>query len=718
MARRVDNIYTELFEQLPVPERLEPNNIAAMLSAATAKEVPTEKYTRNITLTSNKKKTGAAFRSITSLAACAALAFGVAGYMGVFDTYVPTEPEVGGGSYASEYDDVHKTFEKYYIDDEDKKTLDSRIRDIDHSYNESENSSSGVTAQPKPDDTVEPDEPTAEPAPSTSAPEQDPVPDNTVPTAPAVPDEPDAEPEPVPAPDEEQSEIVNEALPLPKNKAEDVSGGIAFGDGFMVVRDANTLRIITTGSKLRYTGNIFPFYGTDENGMPETAEKALIGFYADGTKLTAVYSVTKTSDPATDALLDSLYGTRSGPVHSVEVTVYDIRDGVASLTSDVVQVGSLIDMNYSNGALYLVTAYSDYRVTPIIGVDDLESYVPSYTVNGMKYYVEAKDIMIPEYLATTDYTVISGISTSGTVSVQAVLGYEGRVILKNNAVYLFGYDSFAGTDVTSVKVFSLSGGNVLYAGYKDIDGIALGGDGISVFRNTIALTTVAETIDGYVTVVGVYDGTMNLVARLHFPGALTTAVREGTKIYLSGANAKYGIDLSNPSNPTYWEVEGTTQKADDPAEGLVEMDGGYVTLTKTSAGLTLAKLSKTANGTLKLDYKTVIRTGDVRSKALDNNGVLFVSGSTVGVPYGYFDGLDYCFKYALYHAGANGFELIGETEAHETNDAFENGNAALNGGYLYVFSEGRIYKISIQDDLAVQSTADIIESAYSGHTSR
>ena len=708
MANRVDNIYVELFEQLPVPERLEPQNIAAMLNERMAlKAVPapvetlaSEKYngTRNITKTSNKHKTSTAYRSIASLAACAALAFGVAGYMGVFDDEVPVIPQQGGGAYASDYEDVHKTFAKYYIDDTDKKTLDTAIADIDHSYNENENNGTNAVTHPTPSE----NDPNEQESESNQPPVTPDIPGNTDPT---VPEEPPVETTP--------SEVIDDLVPMPKNKAEDVSGSVKFGDGFMAVRDGNILRIMQTGGgRVGYTENVFPIYS-------EGTEKTLLGFYADGTKLTAVYSVARDQsfipfDSTVDGLLDGLYGrTATGSQNSVEVCVYDVFAGRATLINDVVQGGSLVKMNYNNGALYLVTAYSDYRVAPIVGVDDLESYVPSYTVNGTKYYVEASNIMIPDYLSTTDYTVISGISTSGNVSVQAVLGYEGRVVLKNSAVYLFGYDSLAGSDVTSVKVFGLADGTVSYAGYKDLSGIALGGDGISVFKNTIAVTTVADTPEGYVTTVGVYDGLMERVSYVAFPSALTTAKREGANIYLSGNGEKYVVYLSDPSNPKYEEV--TAAKTADPADGLVSFDGGYVTLTKSSDGLVLSKISKNEQGELRLDHKTTIHTGDARSKALDNNGLLFVSGSTVGVPYGYFDGLDYCFKYALYHSTAAGFELVGEIEAHETDEAFENGYAVLSGGYLYIFSDGRIYAANTQDGLNVVGTADIIDSAYSGH---
>ena len=722
MANKVSNPYIELFDQLPVPERLEPKNIAAMLNERMALNALPEKTSsvkaektksvpawNRITVTNNKRRTSVAYRSIASVAACAALVLGVIGYMNVGNSELPSDDRQSGGAYAADYDDVHKTFEKYYVDDGGKKTLDSAIEDIEHSYNESENNSQIGTGTPS--DTGITDQPdVTEPQPSVTEP---PVTDDD----PAVTDKP-GDPN---ADQPHQSEVVDDSVPLPEDPAVIDNSDVAFGDGFLVRQDGNILRIITAhGGMVEYTDNIFPLF-------EERTSKTLAGFYASGSNVVAVYSVMNgnaAADPVESDhslvgdLLDSLYGPEDilESRNTVEVCVYDIRDGRAILTSNTVQGGSLINMNFANGALYLVTAYNDYRIAPIIGVEDLESYVPSYTVNGQKFYIQASDIMIPEYVATTDYTVISGITVNGEVSMKAVLGYEGRVILKNGAVYLFAYDNSAGTDLTSVRVFSLSGGNVIYAGFIDIDGVALGGAGISVFGDAIAVTSVKHTENGYGTTLGIYDGTMNIISSADFPGALTSAKRDGKKLYLKGSKAEYGVDLSNPSIPVL--LNESYEK--DNADGLVEFVGGYVTLTKAADGsIVLARISKNQNGDLRLDYKaTVCDKKGADSKALKNNGLLFVNGDIVGLPYGYFDGYDYCYRYAIYRATATGFEMMGYIETHETDDAFDSGKAVLNSGVLYIFSEGRVYSAVIGDTLTQIGAADIIESAYSGHTAR
>ena len=90
----------------------------------------------------------------------------------------------------------------------------------------------------------------------------------------------------------------------------------------------------------------------------------------------------------------------------------------------------------------------------------------------------------------------------------------------------------------------------------------------------------------------------------------------------------------------------------------------------------------------------------------------------VGVPYGFFDGYDYCYRYGMYKLEGSTFRLVGQIESHEVDEAFEMTRSKLSGGILYIFSEGRVYSAMGGDSsLSVISSADLIESSYSGHTS-
>ena len=54
----------------------------------------------------------------------------------------------------------------------------------------------------------------------------------------------------------------------------------------------------------------------------------------------------------------------------------------------------------SDGILYLVTNYSNYSAKPLEKEADLDSYVPAYYIDDVKYYVKAEDNIIPSDTAT------------------------------------------------------------------------------------------------------------------------------------------------------------------------------------------------------------------------------------------------------------------------------------------------------------------------------
>ena len=173
----MNNIYSEMLSSLPVPERLSPENIALMLEensaakkncamissdlrAESKRELPKSKKTVTVTrpseiytqdtvaeasaeqeesaagtkireISASEEKTPSArrektaagkpvrrtayYRAVLSIAACAALVFGMTRY---FDNgeVAQIDTEIKGSTYASDYDELHKTFRKYYVE--------------------------------------------------------------------------------------------------------------------------------------------------------------------------------------------------------------------------------------------------------------------------------------------------------------------------------------------------------------------------------------------------------------------------------------------------------------------------------------------------------------------------------------------------------------------------------------------------------------------------
>ncbi len=716
------NVYAELFSNLPVPERLSPENIRLMLDSNASAELRRseikvgtaapriESYENK----SNKKaktrkpvkKLTTAYRAVASIAACAVLALGVVRY---FDagTALDADSGVKGSAYAGDYDHLHQIFRTYYVDDSDKKTLDSAIAEIEHSYNEAQSNSSTN----KVDTPVTPANPDDTPDVST------PAPDNTQTNT--------------PGPAQDNPAVENPAysgIDLPEIPANPTPDNVIIAGKYIFVRDGSNVKVISiSGGQMEYIGDAVP-----EKGIFET--KILEEAYAVGDKLCAVYTVINEEplsvpaygeeDSIVDGIVSGIYtdNVETVKTNSVEVVVYEVTSSGIIPTMVTSQDGTLIDVKESGGYVYVITDYDDYRRSPLIGVDDLESYVPSYTVNGIKQFILPENILVPEYISTTDYTVISGIAVgvSGSpVLVQAVLGSEGKVIATDKSVYVFGYSEGMGVEKTVCERLSLDFGSAHFVGSTAIEGIAVNG-GIYENNGTLFVTTLKNSENGYVTRVCALgdsvDGGLSVISYVDVPAAVTQVSFEGSKVFLTNGTDNYAADFTNPASPVQIDYGDNV----DVTSGLVSFGDGYVTLTKTpTGGIKLEKIIAGPDGMFTRTAGIVACEESAVSKALSDNSLMYTDpiNGYVGVPYGYFDGYDYCYKYELFRLTAEGFISAGYIESHETEDAFEFGRARLAGGMLYIFSEGRIYSTALgEGTLSVVSSADLIESSYSGHT--
>ncbi len=717
-----NNIYSELFDQLPIPERLEPDNIAKMLeenakfskkrSAIIVSEAGTSE--NNISKTTEvkaKKSHSATYRAIMSVAACAVLVLGLVRYAGIDNNTALTD-EAHGGAFAEDYDELHKTFQKYYVNNDEKKNLDSALAEIEHSYNETENDS--VTDEVAP---------TKEPEVTLDGNDDIPMPDTNE-QPPVVEENDDVVVEEVPEviPPEEEDVVIEDenefVLPdvseFGKNDNIFVNGGKAY------ITEYDSIRLVSGVNGELVLGDVI---------APECAPnevKSLVGYYVSGDRMAVVYT-TETYEAVEEAeeaedksvldeLMDDLYTEMPTSLvrNSVEVKVYDTTGGAATLLATNVFSGRFVDIKQSGDAVYVVTSYDDYRLNPIVGVNDLDSYVPSYTVNGEKVYIEASSILIPSYMSTTNYTVIAGVDMANTgVCVQALLGYEGKFLMTENAVYVFGYENVNGVDNTTVQMFNLDSGVVSLGNYTSCEGVALSGDGITEISGAVVVSTLKNGLEGFVTTVTAYDSALNMVSKCELPAVLTTACNEDGVMVLTGKE-NYAIDLTNPAAPAVVDYEEKT----DVAQGLIPFGSGYVTLTDVDGTLTLSNIAFDSDGNAYALCEKAVYSGEYTSKALKDNTVLYVNNNlgVVGVPYGYYDGYDFCYRYELYKLEGGEFKMVGSFETHEMETAFEFGKAIEQDGILYIFADGRVYSAVVTAEaLSLIDSVSFIESTYSGH---
>lgn len=716
-------------QNISVPERLEPDNIVKLLEAhqmqaadakrpeivLTTNEVPTsvdneKKPERRITVTQASRRTRI-YRTVASLAACAALALGCVRYFDLGEVET-VETDSKGSSYATDYDELHKTFRKYYADDEDKVTLDSAIAEIENSYNESGSESTGDTSSID----SEASETEQQPSVTTSEAETE----DTSPTQEGASESVEATVEAEPEPDV----TLNEGIRLPSVAEGELTDNYLICNDIIYIKDGSTVKVILSNSgTLEYIGDAVP-----ENGLFET--RVLEEIYAVDSRLVAVYSVT-TEEPVSipadttgvsesstvEDILSSVYSDEEITIisYSAEVVVYDIgSDGSITRASVITQSGSYLDSVFDDGYVYIVTSYDKYQSMPLTG-DNLDSYVPSYTVNGEKLYIEATNILIPATVSTLDYTVVGGIAAalpSTPVSVQAVLGSEGKILVSDDAVYVFGY---SGNEETSVEKLTLSGGTAAFSYSATIEGVALSG-GMTCSDGTLLVAALRSSDSGYITAVYSFDENLNLLSEVDFPSAYQSVSFEGLTVKLGSGDDISVADFSDPLSPMIIE-NGDSVDFTLCFQGFGD---GFVTLTEDENGyMMLDYLTIDSLGELVLSAETVVSTEDCDSPALSDNRILYLDSANglIGVPYKYFDGYDYCCTYAIYKLGSSGFTLVGTVETHEVDSAFEFGKAELSNGILYVMSDGRVYALSVgESSVSIIGSADLIESSYSGHT--
>ncbi len=728
-------------QNISVPERLEPDNIVAFLEAhqmdaataaakrseiaVTTNEVPTssditdkakkpEKNRITVSTSTKSAKRTRIYRTVASLAACAALALGCVRYFDLGEVET-VETDSKGSSYATDYDELHKTFKKYYADDEDKVTLDSAIAEIENSYNENGADSTGDTSETDPEST----DTEADTSVTTSA-----EPEATSPTGEGASESVDTT---TVEAEVEADVTINEGVHLPNVTDGELEDSYLICNDIIYIKDGSTVKVILSDSgTLEYIGDAVP-----ENGLFET--KVLEEIYAVGSRLIAVYSVT-TEEPVSipadasiasdeesessvvEDILSTVYADEETTVtsYSAEVVVYDIgTDGSITSSSTISLSGSYLDSVFKDGYVYVVTNYDQYHNMPLTG-DNLDSYVPSYTVNGNKLYIEATNILIPETVSTLDYVVIGGVAAnqSGTqVSVQAVLGSEGKVVVSEDAVFVFGY---TGNEETSVDKLALSGGTASFSYSATIEGVALSG-GTTLSDGTLLVAALRSSDSGYITAVYAFDENLNLLSEVDFPVAYASVSFDGLTVKLGSGSDASLADFSNPSSPTVIESVNV-----DLTMILQGFGDGFVTFTEDENGyLVLEYLTIDNSGELTLSAEITVSTEDCDSPAIDDNRILYLDSANglIGVPYKYFDGYDYCCTYAIYKLSSTGFTLVGTVETHEVDSAFEFGRAELSNGILYVMSDGRVYALSVgESSVSIIGSADLIESSYSGHT--
>lgn len=403
--------------------------------------------------------------------------------------------------------------------------------------------------------------------------------------------------------------------------------------------------------------------------------------------------------------------------NNVVVEIYDLA-GIAAgkpiKLGSYKQNGAYLSAHQSaEGLLYLVTDYAQYHTKPLERQEDLDNYVPSYYMNGEKYYIQAQDICLPadsNANGTASYTIVSTINPADEflpmTSVKAVLGESKSVSVSEGGIYVAGPSYSSKNEAsTSILRFTTTGG-IAYADRVSLEGTLAVGESLRFQDGHLRIVT--GTAKGYrVHLIGedlkLQGSSENLCA-----GELVTDIRhtaEAVQVITDRAMVQVPVSevLSGGS------VKGSTLDANaitgSKIFGFGEALG--VTVSAADGQFTVGVCN---NSTFEiLDSKTFKGT-----VAADGKGIfLDAERGLIGVPAS--DKGDFGTRnlyYLLSYSAEKGLENVG-SGLLEYNDigpgaAFQYAVAegGADDGVIYIFSPTRVVAARLKD-LKVISTIDL-----------
>lgn len=384
---------------------------------------------------------------------------------------------------------------------------------------------------------------------------------------------------------------------------------------------------------------------------------------------------------------------------NVVVDLYSISDKTnpVHLTA-YKQNGSYTSSRITDGALYVISDYSDYRSTPLAKDADLDTFVPAYYIGGKKIYIAAGDIIVPALTNSTDYTVVSALSLNGadtTASVKAVLGSSENVYCIDNAIYIAGTGRNSdGTDFSVISKFDLDSDGISYKASGSIAGRIID-DGMSEYNGLLRTASVITDDKTGITSVSVYvlDSTITSVnsAGSLLSGQNVSSVRfEGNyaSFFTDGSAAALVIDLSS-TPPSQVEAEtafstGLTSFSDTKAFGIEANDEGILTLTMFDSvnGGKLSEISFGENGA-ELGSSDILADSE---RAVI--GIPVCSHNEFGTTNEY---------YVFSFDDENGLAQKGVITYNDIDDSCKFNDAVIQSDVLYISGGRRIVSVQLSD---------------------
>ena len=387
------------------------------------------------------------------------------------------------------------------------------------------------------------------------------------------------------------------------------------------------------------------------------------------------------------------------------VDVYDVSDPMNPVhTAAYKQNGSYTSSRIVDGVLYMVSAYSDYRVKPLDTQADLDSFVPAYYLGGEKFYLAAGDIIVPSNANSTDYTVVSAIDIGTdevTATVKAVLGSSKNVYCSADTLYIVGVGK-KDKEYSIISSFDLSCGGIAYRSSGSVEGALVSQQSMNEYDGMFRIATKVTDKNGVSSVsVYVLDKSLTSVngASQLYPGGNVSSVRFEEKYarIIDAVSGESVIVLDLGANPPTLSSTLMGNSAylyaysDTMLMGVGKSDDNGITLTMYSSENGLA-LNGAVFGNENGETAFSPSFSDRRAVLVDREsgiiGVPVYSHNEFGTKNSY-----YVFEYDE----AAGFVQKGVIEYMDVDDSSVIRRASVSGDVLYIVGNGRIISARLSD---------------------
>ncbi len=177
-------------------------------------------------------------------------------------------------------------------------------------------------------------------------------------------------------------------------------------------------------------------------------------------------------------------------VESVLIETYDV-DVAKNLvySNKIYQDGKLLKAFMVDGFIYTASFINDadYNV-----VESENDFVPSYTLNDEKVFVKPENINSSPKLVSTDFVVLTGLDVSSVnpiVSANAMLGFSKGATFSGGNLYLFANDLTAGNQQSYIAKYELYMGDVLAINPINVLGVIKSSSAIDEFEENLRVVT-------------------------------------------------------------------------------------------------------------------------------------------------------------------------------------------------------------------------------------